>query len=175
MLYGMGPAQLAAQTGAADAAAGRVLMTSFLDAFPGVRQWLATTVAHCEAHGFVHTLGGRRRYLPHVHAEDPTARARARRQAVNTACQASAADLLKRALIALHARLAALAVDGGAPPARLVLQVHDEVVLEVRRDAVVTVAAAVRACMSAAGGALRVPLTVKVSVGERWGSLVPLA
>lgn len=132
------------------------------------------------------TLLGRRRYLPGIHSPEAGERAHAERQAVNSVCQGSAADLIKLAMVNIHHELARGALrdgDGGGgggggegamahvdKACRLVLQIHDELVYEVREELVEPAVELVRRCMEGAVR-LKVPLRVKVHVGRTWGAL----
>jgi DNA polymerase-1 len=163
IVYGLGVAELAHKLCLAESAASR-LRAQFLEQFPGVQRFLGAARAFARRHGFVLTLAGRRRYLPDIASELPGPRAYAERQAVNSVVQGSAADVIKMAMIVVSQRLgaardavAAAWAAGGAPAAtewalartQLLLQVHDELVLECPRDeeAVRSVAAAVRGCL----------------------------
>jgi DNA polymerase-1 len=112
--------------------------------------------------GFVETVFGRRLYLPDIRSRNQQLRQYAERSAINAPMQGTAADIIKRAMIAVHAWLA----DGGAP-ARLVMQVHDELVLEVREDALEEVTRELRRHMAAAAD-LAVPLRVDAGHGPHW-------
>jgi hypothetical protein len=94
LIYGAGPALVAEQAGVSVEAA-QQMMKDFLRTFPGVQKFLLRTKKQCRQAGFVQTLLGRRRYLPDIASEDKKKRAKAERQAVNTLCQGSAADLIK--------------------------------------------------------------------------------
>ena len=190
MLYGMQGRQLGAQMGIPTATAMR-LQGAFLQQFPGVRALFSRTVAQCRRHGFVTTLLGRRRYLPDIRSAAAAARARAERQAVNTICQGSAADLLKTSLVAIQKALSSIQrpVAAGGERwvhvstrrevvdqhcAHLVLHIHDEVVLDVPEEPAVlqTTAQAVRQAMVETTP-LSVPLVVKMEVGKTWGAMSP--
>jgi DNA polymerase-1 len=112
--------------------------------------------------GFVETVFGRRLYLPDIRARNQQLRQYAERSAINAPMQGTAADIIKRAMIAVHDWLVR-----GRPGARLVMQVHDELVLEVPEDAVEAVERGLRERMSAAAE-LRVPLKVDVGRGAHW-------
>jgi DNA polymerase-1 len=105
---------------------------------------------------------GRRLYLPDIRARNQQLRQYAERSAINAPMQGTAADIIKRAMIAVHDWLVR-----GRPGARLVMQVHDELVLEVPEDAVEAVERGLRERMSAAAE-LRVPLKVDVGRGAHW-------
>jgi DNA polymerase-1 len=118
--------------------------------------------------GYVETLLGRRRWIPELAARNATLRGAGERMAINMPIQGTAADIMKIALIRLHERLTTM-----RSPARMLLSVHDEVVLEVPRDAVDELAPVVHEVMS---GALRldVPLDVDVKIGDDWESMTRL-
>jgi DNA polymerase-1 len=123
---------------------------------------MAETREMAREQGFVETVFGRRLYLPDIRARNQQLRQYAERSAINAPMQGTAADIIKRAMIAVHDWLVR-----GRPGARLVMQVHDELVLEVPEDAVDTVERGLRERMSAAAG-LSVPLKVDVGRGVHW-------
>ena len=112
--------------------------------------------------GFVETLFGRRLYLPAINSSRPMERAGAERTAINAPMQGTAADIIKRAMVAVDNWLESSGLD-----ARVILQVHDELVLEVREDLVDRVREEIRPHMSNAAQ-LDVPLVVDVGVGANW-------
>ncbi|MFN3691003.1 MAG: DNA polymerase, partial [Fimbriimonadales bacterium] len=116
------------------------------------------------AKGYVRTLLGRKRYIPELHSANRNERLAAERAAINMPFQGTAADIMKLAMIRVHRRLPSV-----EPKARLLLQVHDELLLESpdSREQVTEVAHAVRAEMESAYP-LRVPLTVEAKVGRNW-------
>jgi DNA polymerase-1 len=111
---------------------------------------------------------GRRRYLPELHGPEGGARAQAERIAINTPIQGSAADLIKLAMVRLHAALAEHGFEG-----RIVLQVHDELLVEVKQNCLSAVMDAVRREMEGVAQ-LCVPLRVELKSGPNWGELQPL-
>jgi DNA polymerase I len=127
-----------------------------------VRAYLDGTIAEAKAKGFVSTLYGRRRGVPDILSRNGMLRSGAERIAVNMPIQGTAADILKRAMIDLHQAFAPI-----RDRARMILTVHDELLIEARADAVDDVAAIVKARMEGAA-ALTVPLTVDVGIGENW-------
>ena len=143
-------------------AAAAAYIERYLGRYPGVRAFIDTTIAGARARGWVTTVLGRRRYLPELGARDPAVRQFAERAATNTPIQGSAADLIKLAMLEVRRRLAA--AGGGA---RLLLQVHDELVLEVPTDRLDEVASTVRDAMEGVFP-LRVPLEVAVRHGANW-------
>jgi DNA polymerase-1 len=158
IVYGMGTARAARELGvsATEAAA---YIGRYLGRYPGVRAFIETTVAEARSRGWVSTVLGRRRYLPELGARDPAVRQFAERAATNTPIQGSAADLIKLAMLAVHRRLA-----GGA---RMLLQVHDELLLEVPTERLADVMGTVRDAMEHVFP-LRVPLKVDVRDGANW-------
>jgi DNA polymerase-1 len=112
--------------------------------------------------GFVETVFGRRLYLPDIQSRNAALRQYAERSAINAPMQGTAADIIKRAMIDIDRWLLQSAV-----PARLIMQVHDELVLEVHRDALDTVTEQMRLHMAGAGD-LRVPLKVDIGTGANW-------
>jgi DNA polymerase-1 len=120
------------------------------------------TRAQAAEQGFVETIFGRRLYLPDINAKNPALRKGAERTAINAPMQGTAADIIKKAMVAVDGWLATSGLD-----AKVILQVHDELVLEVREDLVDQVSADIRQHMSAAA-TLDVPLLVEVGVGNNW-------
>jgi DNA polymerase-1 len=161
IVYGMGSARAARELGVSTAAAAEYI-ESYFGRYPGVRRFVETTIAEARARGYVSTVLGRRRYLPELGARDPAVRQFAERAATNTPIQGSAADLIKLAMIEVRRRLGQAGLR-----ARLLLQVHDELVLEVPVDEVDRVSATVRDAMENVWP-LRVPLRVDVHDGENW-------
>jgi len=127
-----------------------------------VRECIATIVARATEQGFVTTVLGRRRFIPQLRASDHAARALGERLAVNTVFQGSAADLIKKAMNEIHGVL-----SGGGWQAKMLLQIHDELVFECPAQEVKKLSALVKEKMEAALK-LNVPLAVEVGVGDDW-------
>ncbi len=161
VLYGMGAQRLAREQGIPVAEASRFIAEYFAK-LPGVKAFIDRCVSDARACGYARTLLDRRRYLPDLTSARPQLRAAAERMAVNTPVQGSAADLIKLAMVRLHARLAR-----EHPAARLLLQVHDELVLEVPERELEAVRELVVAEMEAVLE-LRVPLQVDTGAGGNW-------
>jgi len=175
LIYGSGTAQLAREIGVSPQEA-RKFVRAFNVTFPRVPHFLAKVAVQCRKQGYVSTLLGRKRHLPSICSADAAKQAAAERRAVNTVCQGSAADVVKVAMIRVREafrNLQAECLAGERDVARLVMQVHDELVFEVRKDKVEPVCRAVRQSMEAAV-ALRVALPVRMAMGESWGRLQPL-
>ena len=168
IIYGMGPQRLAVELGIPFSEASDYIRRYF-ERLPGVRNYLDETLRSARDRGYVSTMYGRRRYLPELNGPDGGARAQAERIAINTPIQGSAADLIKLAMV----RLAATLADGQLN-ARIVLQVHDELLIEVQKDAVSAAAEAVRREMEGVA-ALRVPLKVELKAGPNWAELQRLS
>lgn len=160
-IYGQGPFALSKQLDITQDEA-KQFIEQYFARFPGVRGYLDRSVQHAREFGYVETLAGRRRFIPEIHDKNFNHRAFGERVATNTPLQGSAADLIKRAMILLHT-----ALYDGKHDARILLQVHDELVLEAPPAEVEAVAALVKAKMESAA-ALRVPLVVDVGIGENW-------
>ncbi|MEW6072041.1 MAG: DNA polymerase I [Planctomycetota bacterium] len=161
LLYGMGPQRLARETGLSVPAA-RDFMERYFASFPTVRGWMDRLLAAARETGYVETLFGRRRRIADINSANSRVRALAENAAINTPVQGSAADIIKRAMIDLEARLAASSLSG-----RTLLQVHDELVLEVPERELAETRELVRQCMEHAV-ALEVPLRVDFGHGPSW-------
>jgi DNA polymerase-1 len=161
IVYGMGPQRLAREQGVslkeADA-----FIKEYFRRFPGVREYIDRTIAAAESDGAVRTLLGRVRYFPEIRSADRNAKQQAIRAAVNTTIQGTAADLIKKAMVHLGSRLLEAGLGG-----RMILQVHDELVLEVPPEQEARTADLVRSVMERAHP-LSVPLVVDTRTGPNW-------
>ena len=160
LMYGMSAFGLARQLGV-DRGEASDYMARYFSRYPGVHAFMEATRERAHRDGYVETLFGRRLYLENLTARNQALRAGAERAAVNAPMQGTAADIIKRAMIAVAAWLK------DRDDAHMLMQVHDELVFEVRANAVDTVRDAVIARMSGAAE-LRVPLIVDVGVGKNW-------
>ncbi|XP_073012513.1 helicase and polymerase-containing protein TEBICHI isoform X1 [Typha latifolia] len=180
ILYGMGANSLAEQLECSSEEAVEKIQ-SFKTLFPAVSSWLREAVESCRHKGYVETLMGRKRFLPKIQFGNSKEKAKAQRQAVNSICQGSAADIIKMAMITVHSVI----VDNSEPVqhielarkfsavrgrCRIILQVHDELVLETDPCVVPEAAKLLQISMERATSLL-VPLHVKLKVGKSWGSL----
>jgi DNA polymerase I len=161
LIYGMSAFGLARQLGI-DRGAAQRYVDLYFQRYPGVKRFMDETRAQARQQGFVETVFGRRLYLNDINSRNGQMRQYAERAAINAPMQGSAADIIKRAMISAHRWLQSESV-----PARLIMQVHDELVFEVASDAVDAVREGVRQHMCAAAE-LRVPLKVEVGVGGNW-------
>ena len=130
--------------------------------YPGVREYMDSTRESAKEAGFVETVFGRRLYLPDINARNGQLRQYAERTAINAPMQGTAADIIKRAMLATDSWLKTSATD-----ARIIMQVHDELVLEVKAGEADVVAEQVRKLMTDAAE-LRVPLEVDIGIGNSW-------
>ncbi|KAL6006246.1 hypothetical protein ACLOJK_040292 [Asimina triloba] len=183
ILYGMGAKTLAEQLECtAEEAAEKI--RSFKSSFPGVSAWLHDAVVSCHQNCYIETIKGRKRFLSKIKFGDKKERAKAQRQAVNSICQGSAADIIKIAMINIHS-VVANGCEAHASSAawaekfsnlkgccRILLQVHDELLLEVDPSFVKLAGLLLKTAMEDAVSLL-VPLRVKLMVGRTWGSLEP--
>jgi DNA polymerase-1 len=161
LIYGMSAFGLARQLGIPRGDA-QAYVDLYFERYPGVKRYMDETREHAREQGYVATVFGRRLYLPEIKSQNPARRQYAERSAINAPMQGTAADIIKRAMIDVDAWLETGAVDG-----RLIMQVHDELVLEVaRRDA--DAAATEIARIMTAAASLAVALAVDVGVGANW-------
>ena len=161
LIYGMSPFGLARNLGI-DRGSAQTYVERYFQRYPGVRRFMDETRKQARDRGFVETVYGRRLYLPDIRSGNAATRQYAERSAINAPMQGTAADIIKRAMIAVDAWCAR-----EDAPAHLIMQVHDELVLEVRSDAVDRVTEAVRERMTGAAE-LRVPLRVDIGTGANW-------
>ncbi len=161
LIYGMSAFGLARQLGIERAAA-QDYVARYFGRYPGVRDYMERTRAGARERGYVETVFGRRLYLPDIRSRDRNLQQYAERSAINAPMQGTAADIIKRAMIRVHAWLA----DSGVP-AHLVLQVHDELVLEVVADALDKVRKRLVEIMCGAAE-LAVALKVDTGTGPNW-------
>jgi len=165
LLYGKTAFTLSRDIGVPQGAA-QEFIDAYFAGFPGVRAYIDRTLAEARASGVVKTMTGRRRLVPEVTSKNGMIRMAAEREAVNMPIQGTAADVLKKAMIDVHAALARRP-SGRHAPARMILTVHDELLFEVAEGEAGGVAELVRDVMEHAY-ALTVPLTVDVGIGQNW-------
>ncbi|RMN88177.1 DNA polymerase I [Pseudomonas coronafaciens pv. coronafaciens] len=161
LIYGMSAFGLAKQIGV-DRKQSQAYVDRYFARYPGVLDYMERTRAQAAEQGFVETIFGRRLYLPDINAKNPSLRKGAERMAINAPMQGTAADIIKKAMVAVNGWLEESGLD-----ARVILQVHDELVLEVREDLVEQISEQIRPHMSGAAE-LAVPLLVEVGVGNNW-------
>jgi DNA polymerase-1 len=164
IVYGMSAYGLARQLGISNGEADR-LIENYFARYGGVRAFLDATIERARSEKRVTTLFGRVRPVPEIDSPDRNVRGFAERVAINTPIQGTAADLIKRAMIAIHRRLPAEGLRRA-----MILQVHDELLFEVPEDAIDRATRLVREEMEAAGD-LAVPLVVDVASGRSWADV----
>jgi DNA polymerase-1 len=161
IIYGISPFGLARQLGIPQAEA-RDYIAAYFKRFPGIRGYMEEQKEFCRKNGFVRTIFGRRVHLPGIRDKNPAARAFAERQAINAPLQGAAADIIKRAMVRLPESLATAGLG-----ARMLLQVHDELVFEVPGSEAAASADLVKQVMESVAR-LKVPLVVDTGIGDNW-------
>lgn len=161
LIYGMSAFGLAKQLDTTRKEAQRYIDLYF-ERYPGVREYMDNTRLMAKEQGFVETVFGRRLYLPEINARNAQRRQYAERTAINAPMQGTAADIIKRAMIDVDKWL-----ETSKTTARMVMQVHDELVLEVPDDEVESVSDSLIGLMESAAS-LAVPLVVEVGFGKNW-------
>ncbi len=162
VLYGMGAWGLAQRTGISNTEA-QEFITKYFSTFKEIRRWLDETITIASERGYVETLYGRRRYLPEINSGIQPVRSAAERMAINMPIQGTAADLIKLAMIEIDAGLPKISAS-----AKMILQVHDELVFEAPEKDVKKVAAFVKEKMCSVMK-LRAPIEVEAEAGDNWG------
>jgi len=161
LMYGMSAFGLARQLGIGRGEAQKY-MDVYFERYPGVKRYMEETRRQARETGYVETVFGRRLYLPEIQSRNQALRQYAERSAINAPMQGTAADIIKRAMIEVDAWL-----QSSRLPARLIMQVHDELVLEVSDAAIPQVVQQLRIHMAQAAR-LAVPLKVDVGMGRNW-------
>lgn len=161
IMYGISSFGLSQNLGCSRSEA-KKLIDDYFESFPSIRAWIDATLASARSNGWVETLMGRRRYVPDVNSGNATVRALAERNAVNAPIQGTSADIIKLAMIAVDRRLREKGLSS-----RMVLQIHDELLLEVPRGEIDAVQEILVAEMQGVIK-LNVPLTVECNYGANW-------
>jgi DNA polymerase-1 len=161
LIYGMSAFGLAKQLGLPRKEA-QEYIDLYFERYPGVKKYMADTRALAADNGYVETVYGRRLYLPEIHSKNGQRRQAAERAAINAPMQGTAADIIKKAMIKVHDWLETTDFD-----AKMIMQVHDELVFEVAEDQVDDLVREVKARMESAAE-LKVPLIVDAGIGENW-------
>jgi DNA polymerase-1 len=167
VIYGQTAFGLARALGIGQEAAARFI-DSYFEGYPGIEEFLHRALAECRKKGYVNTIEGRRRAIRGVRENAGRQRNLAERTAVNTVIQGSAADLIKLAMIAIHRRLRREKL-----PARMLLQIHDELIFEVPSDQLSPLARLVTEEMAGVK-TLKVPLKVDLKAGPNWADTTAL-
>jgi DNA polymerase-1 len=166
IIYGISAFGLANQLGISREEAGAYIKTYF-ERFPGIRDYMEATKKAAHAHGYVETIFGRRIHYPEINTKNPSMRGFLERAAINAPIQGSAADIIRRAMIRMPAAL----VDEGLDEARMLLQVHDELVFEVptaKAEALIKLARGVMERAAEPAVRLSVPIHVDAKAGDNW-------
>ncbi len=161
LMYGMSAFGLGKQLGISRGQA-QEYVDLYFDRYPGVKKFMDDIREQARQEGFVETEFGRRLYLPEINDRNMQRRQYAERSAINAPMQGTAADIIKRAMIAVHDWL-----EQSGAPAKMIMQVHDELVLEVAEKSLQEVRAEVVALMAGAAD-LSVPLKVDAGSGNNW-------
>ncbi len=161
LIYGMSAYGLGKQLGVERAEA-QAYVDQYFERYPGVKRYMDETRTLARAQGYVETVFGRRLYLPEINARNAQRRQYAERSAINAPMQGTAADIIKRAMLTIDAWL-----TDSALPAKLIMQVHDELVFEAEDGAAAEVAATAKRLMEGAAE-LGVPLQVDTGMGRNW-------
>ena len=161
IMYGIGPFGLSNRLEISQGEA-KEIISKYFERFPKVKQYINDTIASARANGYVSTLKGRRRYLPDINSGNQNIRQNAERQAINMPIQGTAADMIKLAMIQIYRAFSKAKLQS-----RMLLQVHDELVFEIRKDEEKEVRALVTKHMQQSMK-LDVPLEVDIGVGKNW-------
>jgi DNA polymerase-1 len=161
IIYGQTAFGLAQGTGMSRGEA-QQFIDDYFRRYPRIRGFIDYCIAEAARHGYARTILGRRRPIENINSRSPSAKAQAQRLAVNTVIQGSAADLIKVAMVRLAER-----IESAHPAARMLLQVHDELVCETNRDDAPRLAEELRDVMTSAMQ-LQVPLKVDVHIAPNW-------
>lgn len=161
IIYGMGPQRLARQTGVSMSEA-KDFIQKYFEGYPGIKKYIEESIATARKTGFATTITGRRRPIPEFASTDRMMLVNAENIAVNSPIQGSAADLIKIAMIRIEKSF-----EEKRLPAKMLLQVHDELVFECRADQAEMVKTEVKSCMESAMQ-LDVPLLAEAGFGDNW-------
>jgi DNA polymerase-1 len=164
IIYGISDFRLAKDTGVSRFEAKKYI-DDYLNTYPGVKQYMQDIVDFAMRHGYVETLLKRRRYLPDINSRNKNVQAFAKRMALNTPIQGTSADIIKLAMLDIDKKLQSEKLN-----AKMLLQIHDELVLEVDREEITAVAAILKEAMENAYS-LAVPLEVNFKTGTDWGKM----
>jgi len=161
IIYGISAHGLATRLGIGRSEAGAYIERYFTQ-YPGIRAYMEDCKNFAREHGYVETLFGRRCHVPYILDKNAARRQFHERAAINAPLQGTAADIIKRAMIAIDSKLETM------PEAKMLLQVHDELVFEVAEGAIETAKPIIKKAMEHAAE-LSVPLTVEIGIGKNWG------
>ncbi|HDQ23082.1 MAG TPA: DNA polymerase I [Candidatus Uhrbacteria bacterium] len=168
IMYGMGAKGVSQRTGIPLEQA-KEFIDKYFQAFPAIKKYIQKIKNQAYEKGYVETYFGRKRYLPDIHSGVPHIAAAAERMAINMPIQGTAADLIKMAMIKIHAKLPQI-----SPNSKMILQVHDELVFEAPEKETAKVADFVKEEMETIYK-FKCPIKADLEVGENWGELIPLS
>ena len=166
VLYGMGATAFAERAGITRKQAKEFIEKYFTE-FQGIAQFVQNTKQKARDDNFVETLFGRKRFLPEIDSLDPRLRAQAERMAVNLPIQGTAADIIKMAMVDIARKKI---LDNNC---RLILQIHDELLFEVKEEVVADKVRKIKKAMENAV-VINPPMKVKIETGQNWGELMPV-
>ncbi len=182
IIYGQGPHGLSQGAGIPYARA-KDFIENYFKVYKGVKNFIDSEIERARERGFAETLFGRRRYLPEINSSVLQVRKAAERMAINTPLQGTAADIIKVAMIKIAKNLTLPSLHSGAPllirrgtggeDVRMLLQVHDELLFEIKEDVVEKVVVKLKEIMESVIK-LKVPIIVEASAGDNWGRLEKL-
>jgi len=167
IIYGMSPYGLSQSLGI-DVNKAKDFIDSYFERYPDVRQYLESLIVEAREKGYVTTILGRRRYIPEINSQDMRLRQFAERTAINTPIQGSAADIIKVAMVAIDENLIRHKLDS-----KMILQVHDELVLDVPKRELDSIHKVIRDGMENVIK-LKVPVEAHIEIGKNWLELEPL-
>lgn len=162
IIYGAGSQNLSQQLGISRGEA-KELISTYFSRYPGLKKYMEDTVKYARENGHVTTLLGRRRKLRDINSKSSLARGNAERMAINTPIQGTAADMIKLAMLKVQEALKEQGFQS-----KMILQVHDELVFDVRRDELERIKPVIESCMKNALPELKVPIIVEIGTGENW-------
>ena len=164
IMYGMSPFRLSNELGISRSDA-KNFIDRYFERYSGIKAFVERTVKDCEQEGYVKTMGGHIRAVSQINSRNKNEKSAAERVAVNTVIQGSAAELMKKAMIDIYSDIKERGIKS-----KILLQVHDEIILEVYEDELEEVTSLVRSRMEGAAK-LNVPLKAGIEVGKRWGDM----
>ena len=164
IMYGMSPFRLSNELGISRSDA-KTFIDRYFERYSGIKAFVEKTVKDCEQNGYVKTMGGHIRAVSQINSRNKNEKSGAERVAVNTVIQGSAAELMKKAMIDIYSDIKERGIKS-----KILLQVHDEIILEVYEDELEEVTSLVRSRMEGAAK-LNVPLKAGIEVGKRWGDM----
>jgi DNA polymerase I len=162
LIYGAGAHNLSQQLDIKRAEA-KELIDQYFSRYPGLKAYMDRVVKEAREQGFVKTLMGRRRYLRDINSRNAVMRGHAERNAINTPIQGTAADMIKIAMAHIHQEFTRQGIQS-----KMILQVHDELVFDARKDEMEIIKPIIREKMINALPGLKVPIEVEMGVGENW-------